>query len=154
MGNWLFLMLLYVLFGWMKKRQQSKAREKIEGQEGWKTGNFVEFGEEILENFLGEDSKDKEGVIEEENHDAQEGGSLDAQLLEKDEKEDFSSNPIFTKEYAENIENEASVKSDHKINRQSTNALVSIIETNNPTKTAIIFREILDKPVALRRKIR
>ena len=154
MGNWLFLMLLYVLFGWMKKRQQNKAREKIEGQEGWKTGNFVEFGEEILENFLGEDSKDKDGIIEEENHDIQEDDRLGAQLLENDEKEDVASDSILTQQYAENLENEDSVKSDHKINRQSTNALGSIIETNNPFKTAIIFREILDKPVALRRKIR
>jgi len=30
MGNWLFLMLLYAFFGWMKKKQRDKAREKIE----------------------------------------------------------------------------------------------------------------------------
>ena len=49
MGNWLFLMLLYVFFGWMKKRQRDKAREKIESQESWDTGDFVEFGEGILD---------------------------------------------------------------------------------------------------------
>ena len=34
MGNWLFLMLLYAFFGWMKKKQRDKARKKIENQEG------------------------------------------------------------------------------------------------------------------------
>ena len=52
MGNWLFLILLYFFFGWMKKRQQTKAREKIESQEDWNTGNFAKFKEEILEKIL------------------------------------------------------------------------------------------------------
>ena len=62
MGNWLFLMLLYVFFGWMKKRQRDKAREKIESQESWDTGDFVEFGEGILDRILGEDGKKKDDL--------------------------------------------------------------------------------------------
>ena len=63
MGNWLFLMLLYVFFGWMKKRQRDKAREKIESQESWDTGDFVEFGEGILDRILGEDGKKKDDCL-------------------------------------------------------------------------------------------
>ena len=42
----------------------------------------------------------------------------------------------------------------YKINRKNINALDSIVDINNPLKTAIIFKEILDKPRALRKKIR
>ena len=66
MSNWLFLMLLYAFFGWMKKRQRDKNRKEIESQEGWDTGELVEFGEGILDSILGEgNNKEKEIEIEE-----------------------------------------------------------------------------------------
>ena len=152
MGNWVFLILLYFFFGWMKKRQQTKAREKIESQEDWNTGNFAKFGEEILENFLGEKREDEEENIEEQN--VYEEEDLDTELIEQDEKGDISSPSILTEQYIENLEKEVSIRSDYKINRKNINALDSIVDINNPLKTAIIFKEILDKPRALRKKIR
>ena len=152
MGNWLFLILLYFFFGWMKKRQQTKAREKIESQEDWNTGNFAKFGEEILENFLGEKREDEEENIEEQN--VYEEEDFDTELIEQDEKGDISSPSILTEQYIENLEKEVSIRSDYKINRKNINALDSIVDINNPLKTAIIFKEILDKPRALRKKIR
>ena len=65
MSNWLFLMLLYAFFGWMKKKQRDKAREKIESQEGWDTGDFVEFGEGILESIIGDGDEREERIIDE-----------------------------------------------------------------------------------------
>ena len=65
MSNWLFLMLLYAFFGWMKKKQRDKAREKIESQEGWDTGDFVEFGEGILESIIGDENEKEETIIDE-----------------------------------------------------------------------------------------
>ena len=152
MGNWLFLIILYFFFGWMKKRQQTKAREKIESQEDWNTGNFAKFGEEILENFLGEKREDEEENIEEQN--VYEEEDFDTELIEQDEKGDSSSPSILTEQYTENLEKEVSIRSDYKINRKNINALDSIVDINNPLKTAIIFKEILDKPRALRKKIR
>ena len=55
MSNWLFLMLLYGFFGWMKKRQRDKARDKIESQDDWNTGGIVDFGEGILESIIGDE---------------------------------------------------------------------------------------------------
>ena len=57
-------MLLYAFFGWMKKKQRDKAREKIESQESWDTGDFVEFGEGILESIIGEESEKEESKVE------------------------------------------------------------------------------------------
>ena len=56
MSNWLFLMLLYGFFGWMKKRQRDKARENIESQDDWDTGGIVDFGEGILEAIMGDEN--------------------------------------------------------------------------------------------------
>ena len=47
MSNWLFLMLLYAFFGWMKKKQRDKARDQIESQDDWESGGIVDFGEGI-----------------------------------------------------------------------------------------------------------
>ena len=152
MGNWLFLILLYIFFGWMKKRQQTKAREKIESQEDWDTGNFAKFGEKILENFLEKEREDEEEIIEEQN--VYEEEDFDTELIEQDEKGDISSPSILTEQYIENLEKEVSIRSDYKINRKNINVLDSIVDINNPLKTAIIFKEILDKPRALRKKIR
>ena len=154
MGNWLFLILLYFFFGWMKKRQQTKAREKIESQEDWNTGNFAKFKEEILENFLGEEREDEEEIIEGQKAYEKEEDALNAEIIEQDEKGDISSPSILTEQYTENLEKEVSIRSDYKINRKNINALDSIVDINNPLKTAIIFKEILDKPRALRKKIR
>jgi len=154
MGNWVFLMLLYIFFGWMKKRQQTKAREKIESQEDWDTGNFAKFGEKILENFLEKEREDEEENIEEQKAYEKEEDALNAEIIEQDEKGDISSPSILTEQYTENLEKEVSIRSDHKINRKNINALDSIVDINNPLKTAIIFKEILDKPRALRKKIR
>ena len=154
MGNWLFLILLYFFFGWMKKRQQTKAREKIESQEDWDTGNFAKFGEKILENFLEEEREDEEEIIEGQKAYEKEEDALNAEIIEQDEKGDISSPSILTEQYTENLEKEVSIRSDYKINRKNINALDSIVDINNPLKTAIIFKEILDKPRALRKKIR
>ena len=154
MGNWVFLMLLYIFFGWMKKRQQTKAREKIESQEDWDTGNFAKFGEKILENFLEKEREDEEEIIEEQKAYEKEEDALNAEIIEQDEKGDISSPSILTEQYTENLEKEVSIRSAHKINRKNINALDSIVDINNPLKTAIIFKEILDKPRALRKKIR
>ena len=96
--------------------------------------------------------EDEEENIEEQN--VYEEEDLDTELIEQDEKGDISSPSILTEQYTENLEKEVSIRSDYKINRKNINALDSIVDINNPLKTAIIFKEILDKPRALRKKIR
>ena len=154
MGNWLFLMLLYVFFGWMKKRQRDKAREKIESQESWDTGDFVEFGEGILDRILGEDGKKKDEIISEQNVNEYEESDLDVEIIEE-HKENAKIHPaIIVEKKTENLVKEVSARYDYRIKRKNINVLNTLNDINNPAKTAIIFREILDKPRSLRRKIR
>ena len=154
MGNWLFLMLLYVFFGWMKKRQRDKAREKIESQEGWDTGDFVEFGEEILDRILGEDGDKKDEIISEQNVDEYEENDLDIEIIEEDKENAKIPPAIIVEKKTENLVKEVSARYDYRIKRKNINVLNTLNDINNPAKTAIIFREILDKPRSLRRKIR
>ena len=154
MGNWLFLMILYVFFGWMKKRQRDKAREKIESQEGWNTGDFVEFGEEILDKILGEDGDKKDEIISEQNVDEYEESDLDIEIIEEDKENAKIPPAIIVEKKTENLVKEVSARYDYRIKRKNINVLNTLNDINNPAKTAIIFREILDKPRSLRRKIR
>ena len=154
MGNWLFLMLLYVFFGWMKKRQRDKAREKIESQESWDTGDFVEFGEGILDRILGEDGKKKDEIISEQNVNEYEESDLDVEIIEEHKENAEIPPAIIVEEKTENLEKEVSARYDYRIKRKNINVLNTLNDINNSAKTAIIFREILDKPISLRRKIR
>ena len=151
MSNWLFLMLLYAFFGWMKKKQRDKAREKIESQEGWDTGDFVEFGEGILESIIG-DETEKEEVIIDEKTDVAEQDLIE----ETDEDNEQLNDAIDTilNEDTENIQKERVHHSVQSIKSGQTNVLNKIIDRNNPVQSAIIFKEIFDKPRSLRRKIR
>ena len=152
MGNWLFLMLLYAFFGWMKKRQRDKNREEIESQEGWNTGELVEFGEGILDSILGEDNDKEKEIDTEEIIIEEEKIDLNNTV---EEKNDYELEPILTQEKIENVDS-AEIKPTYKqkYKRQNINILDRIIDQNNPIKTAIIVKEIFDKPRALRRKIR
>ena len=151
MSNWLFLMLLYAFFGWMKKKQRDKAREKIESQEGWDTGDFVEFGEGILESIIG-DETEKEEVIIDEKIDVADQGLIE----ETDEDNEQLNDAIDTilNEDTENIEKESVHHFVQSIKSGQTNVLNKIMDKNNPVQSAIIFKEIFDKPRSLRRKIR
>ena len=151
MSNWLFLMLLYAFFGWMKKKQRDKAREKIESQEGWDTGDFVEFGEGILESIIG-DETEKEEVIIDEKTDVAEQDLIE----ETDEDNEQLNDAIDTilNEDTESIEKERVHHFSQYIRSGQTNVLNKIMDKNNPVQSAIIFKEIFDKPRSLRRKIR
>ena len=152
MGNWLFLMLLYVFFGWMKKKQRDKARKKIENQEGWDTDDIVEFGEGILDSiFDGNSDKDKEIADEQTIFEKDED---DLNIIIDDEKNDYVPEPVLTEEKVEIQDAEIKTRYIHKSQSKNINALDSLIDPDNPIKTAIILKEVFDKPRSMRRKTR
>ena len=149
MSNWLFLMLLYGFFGWMKKRQRDKARDKIESQDDWESGGIVDFGEGILEAIIGDEEStvEKPNVIKEEGND------------EEENLDDFEDVLVNSPELEPEIslkENEASFNEFHirsteksKIYNKNTK-LANLIDLQDPIKTGVIFKEIFDKPKSLR----
>ena len=152
MSNWLFLMLLYAFFGWMKKKQRDKAREKIENQEGWDTGDLVEFGEGVLDSIF-DGGSDKEIEIEDEQT-ILDKDQDELNIIGEDEKTDYVPEPVLTEKQVEIQDTEIESRYINNFKRNNINALDSLIDPDNPIKTAIILKEVFDKPRSLRRKIR
>ena len=153
MSNWLFLMLLYGFFGWMKKRQRDKARDKIESQDDWDTGGIVDFGEGILEAIMGDENSgiEKPKTIREEDIDEEEYlDEFEDVLAESPEIE-----PEFDLIVDETPIKDVPLQSNNlkNVNIQNTK-LANLIDLQDPVKTGVIFKEIFDKPKSLRGRVR
>ena len=153
MSNWLFLMLLYGFFGWMKKRQRDKARDKIESQDDWDTGGIVDFGEGILEAIMGDENSEiekpktiiKEDIDEEEYLDEFEEVLVESPNIE----------PEIDLIVDETPSKNVSVSSNNVRNVYNNNTkLANLIELQDPVRTGVIFKEIFDKPKSLRGRVR
>ena len=170
MGNWVFLLLLYVLFGWMKKKQQVKARKKIQDQEDWDKDTTPVSGFGVLDEFLkgqgliNEDQRSGESVPQDENaySDSQldlpideaidTGSNDDLDRLDQLETisegiESFEDNILKTKSFL-------APGSKHKHSKHGAINAVRLLSNANTLKDAIIIKEILDKPRSLRHRIR
>ena len=149
MSNWLFLMLLYGFFGWMKKRQRDKARDKIESQDDWDTGGIVDFGEGILEAIMGEENNrvEKPKTITEEDIDEEEYlDDFEEVLVESPKIE-----PEIDLIVDETPSKDVSVQSNSVRNVNINNIkLANLIDLQDPVRTGVIFKEIFDKPKSLR----
>ena len=149
MSNWLFLMLLYGFFGWMKKRQRDKARDKIESQDDWDTGGIVDFGEGILEAIMGEENSrvEKPKTITEEDIDEEEYlDDFEEVLVESPKIE-----PEIDLIVDETLSRGASLQSNNLKNVNINNTkLANLIDLQDPVRTGVIFKEIFDKPKSLR----
>lgn len=153
MSNWLFLMLLYGFFGWMKKRQRDKARDKIESQDDWDTKGIVDFGEGILEAIMGDENSGtekpktirEEDIGEEEYLDEFEEVLVESPEIEPEVDLIVDETPIKDVPLqSNNLKN---------VNIQNTK-LANLIDLQDPVKTGVIFKEIFDKPKSLRDRVR
>ena len=153
MSNWLFLMLLYGFFGWMKKRQRDKAREKIESQDDWDTGGIVDFGEGILEAIMGDENSGVEKpktTIEEDIYEEDYIDEFEEVLVESPEIE-----PEIDLIVDETLSKNVSMQSNNIRNVNINNTkLANLIDLQDPVRTGVIFKEIFDKPKSLRGRAR
>ena len=170
MGNWVFLLLLYILFGWMKKKQQVKARKEIEDQEDWDKDTTPVSGFGVLDEFLkgqglmDEDQRSEESVPQDEN------AYLDSRMDHPtDETIDAGSNDDLDRldqleSISEKIESfednilktgsSLAPESQHKYPKHRTINAIRLLSNASTLKDAIIIKEILDKPRSLRHRIR
>ena len=153
MSNWLFLMLLYGFFGWMKKRQRDKARDKIESQDDWDNGGIVDFGEGILEAIMGDENSGVEKtktIIEEDIDEEEYLDEFEEVLVESPEIK-----PDVDLIVDETLSRGVPLQSNNlkNVNIQNTK-LANLIDLQDPVKTGVIFKEIFDKPKSLRGRVR
>ena len=149
MSNWLFLMLLYGFFGWMKKRQRDRARDKIESQDDWDNGGIVDFGEGILEAIMGDENSGVEKpktIIEKDIDEEEYLDEFEEVLVESPEIK-----PDVDLTVDETPGKDVPLQSNN-ISRISINntKLANLIDLQDPVKTGVIFKEIFDKPKSLR----
>ena len=149
MSNWLFLMLLYGFFGWMKKRQRDKAREKIESQDDWDTGGIVDFGEGILEAIMGDENSgvEKPKTIREEDIDEEEYLDDFEEVLVESPKIEPEIDLIVDETPSKDVSLQSYTVRNVNINNTK---LANLIDLQDPVRTGVIFKEIFDKPKSLR----
>jgi hypothetical protein len=146
-------MLLYGFFGWMKKRQRDKARDKIESQDDWDTGGIVDFGEGILEAIMGDEEGgvEKSKTIREEDIDEEEYLDEFEEVLE----ESLEKEPEVGLIVDETSSKDVPLQSNNIKNASIHNTkLANLIDMQDPVKTGVIFKEIFDKPKSIRGRVK
>ena len=148
LGYWLFLLILYMLSFMMKKRKQKAARQKLEGDEenGWQTTDFVKG---IFADFVdkGEEELD-EAVFTE----------LEEELGKPEFHEPPQEIPL---EESHLPKKDLSIIDEHRTigtiaHREIKKVIFRSIffQNQGDVRMAMIYKEIMDKPRALRRSIR
>ena len=151
MGNWLFLMLLYAFFGWMKKKQKDRFIKKNEDNGSEKSSSIADFGEGFLNALIGDEKvpiqnqENTENVFELEDDDLDSDIKLDEEVLVAENDAEIFDEKLQTKS---NIS--SSRPKTKELPKNKGNILAGLIDLNDPVKTGVIFKEIFDKPKALR----
>jgi len=167
--EWLGVVLLYLLSGFMKKRQQNARRRKIESDPDWDSENSFSFEEKEPSNKLGQILND----LFEDNPKIPEIDPLSRELvqnankapLNRDhkktaEKNDLDENIIIKeRDNIETLKKDiyhsglADRKEQHlgKKWRRRKNIRKNLFRSNRSIKKSIVIKEVLDKPIALRK---
>lgn len=170
--EWLGILLLYLISGFMKKREQNQKRKEIESEPDWDLddSNVFEKPEsdlgQLLNDLFEQNPKTPEAsplisdVINEEseNLENENTGEFSDEILddvlvddeqglsEIDEKVEEFEDRIYHSKLAERRELHLGNKWD-----KQTNLRLELFNSKKTLKRAIILKEILDKPLALRK---
>ena len=170
--EWLGILLLYLISGFMKKREQNQKRKEIESEPDWDLddSNVFEKPEsdlgQLLNDLFEQNPKTPEAsplisdVINEEseNLENENTGEFSDEILEDvlvddeqglseiDEKVEDFEDRIYHSKLADRRELHLGNKWD-----KQTNLRLELFNSKKTLKRAIILKEILDKPLALRK---
>ena len=170
--EWLGILLLYLISGFMKKREQNQKRKEIESEPDWDLddSNVFEKPEsdlgQLLNDLFEQNPKTPEAsplisdVINEESEklENENTGEFSDEILEDvlvddeqglseiDEKVEAFEDRIYHSKLADRRELHLGNKWD-----KQTNLRLELFNSKKTLKRAIILKEILDKPLALRK---
>ena len=165
--EWLGVLLLYLISGFIKKREQIKKRKEIESDPAWENGNNKDIGnqknnlnqlfnnlfntEELLQEFT-KDINDEESEVFEEETEKLISNANQEDLIKADNspvvinKDDTSfKDNIYHSKLSEKDEQHLGNKWNKKVNLK-----LKLFSTRKSIRKSIIVKEILDKPIALR----
>ena len=161
-GYWLFLAALYFLMSLMKKRKQKSARRMLDEDESVQESDQQPgpFQSETLQDLFNEIKNFGQDILEPgadeiDDYEFEEPIDTEEQPEIIDESEPVQTSRAisedFSEEYPEHIHKKYPVKK--KVS--ATGHFISpLLKDSNTIKQAIILKEILDKPRALKRFIR
>ena len=170
--EWLGILLLYLISGFMKKREQNQKRKEIESEPDWDLDDSSVFEKpesdlgQLLNDLFEQNPKTPEAsplisdVINEEseNLENENTGEFSDEVLddvlvddeqglsEIDEKVEDFEDRIYHSKLADRRELHLGNKWD-----KQTNLRLELFNSKKTLKRAIILKEILDKPLALRK---
>jgi hypothetical protein len=157
-GYWLFLAVLYLLSSLMKKRQQKGAREKLDDEPAieekeTESGFKFDFLKEIYNEFQETSEEDLGASYGESDIDEDiEPEWVEPEPIQKETREQGKAvfDDISSPAHIHTVPGigHASDRSTHVLYRNQ------LFQNINDLKRAVIMKEILDKPRALRRSIR
>lgn len=166
-GYWVFLMILYLISSWMKKRKQSLTLKEMEDEEN--PSDSPSKLDEILQVFNLDDVIRSSGGhsidVEESDEEMFSEESHPSTLETKDDKESekyIDDEPIVNAtDYSQQQERkpflsikESKIVHDEKKTSFSNEIRTNLFHSSHQIKQAILLKEILDKPRAVRRVIR
>ena len=161
-GYWLFLAALYFLMSLMKKRQQKSARRMLDDNESIPESDQQPdpFESETLQNLFNEIKSFGQDILEPnadeiDDYEFEDSADEEDQSEIIDESESVqTSRAIFedsSEEYPERIQKKYPIR---KKVSPTGHFISPLLKDSNTFKQAIILKEILDKPRALKRSIR
>jgi len=151
-GYWLFLLVLYLLSAFMKKKKQKAAYRKLEEEDekevGWEAPEFVK---ELFSDFSEPEETKEEIVL------PPEVDTVDHDVKLEPRVENKSEVPL---EKIHKTHKDLSSKSDDRVGTLKRKSLkkeilkTSFFKKQHDVRMAMIYKEVLDKPRALRGRFR
>ena len=161
-GYWLFLAALYFLLSLMKKRQQKSARRMLDEDESVAESDQQPgpIQSETLQDLFNEIKNFGQDILEPDADEIDDYGFEEPIDTEEQPEIIDESEPVqtsraifqdFSEEYPEHIHKKYPVR---KKVSETGHFISPLLKNSNTLKQAIILKEILDKPRALKRSIR
>ena len=158
--EWLGVLLLYLISGFMKKRQQNQNRKKIESDPEWDTNHSekqLESNSDVFDNFINDLfetnpktpsnlSSDIKEVIKEENVETLlQNNDSKIDLKIDDQKANFED-----KVYHSTLADRDELHFGNKW-RKKVKTNIAFFKTKESLRSSIVIKEILEKPLSLRK---
>lgn len=152
LGYWLFLLILYMLSSMMKKQKQKAVRRQLEQEEetGWKTPEFVK---DIFSDFVDRGKKELDDTVFEDLDE-----DIEKVIFEGTPEEIIPEIPLedshLSKSDLSTIDDDIELSTIVHKKEKKEIFQPRFFKNEGDVRMAMIYKEIIDKPRALRRRIR
>ena len=159
--EWLGVLLLYLISGFMKKRQQNLKRREIESDPEWDSEKIssekIEDSSNSLDQLLNDLFEDNPKIPEPTPLVRQEVQNVNAELLSKQEEYKIDDSALVeNKEDFEEIKLKSNLSESNEQHlgnkwQKKVNIRRNLFKSRQGIKKSIITKEVLDQPLALRK---